>query len=425
MKYGSLFLACAVFVACGDDDTLPVFDGGTPLDVGTDASPDVGSDAGPELDAGPECEAGEVPLGRGEHTMIYDTLRERLVAYGGTVAFPEMCMPRYEYSDEVWLFDPVCGTWRQNTPSIGGPGLRARHSMVYDEAGDRAIVFGGRTYQGGLSFRSYADVYVLDLETMAWTELFPVGDTPPVRSHAAMVHDATNNRIVIFGGNTGAGGVFMPEVLSDTWAYDLETNVWTELAPASSPTGRYGHAFTRIDRTMYIFGGTAGGFANDVWAFDLDTNEWTAISGGGPDAPPTRFGAAIFGDDDGGLIMALGHDATDLGNINDLWRLDLGSATWTEFRRGDVLNGMANGICDFPADFTTPDLDGPERRNFQGYAAGGGQAFISFGKTDCGNANDVWAIDFSAPDWALVGSTTTSGEACNRSGREDCASLCF
>lgn len=389
-------------------------------DVGNDA----GNDTGPEPDAGPVCEAGEVPLGRGEHSMIYDVRRDRLVAHGGTVAFPEMCRPRYEYTNEVWVFDPVCGTWREDTPAVGGPGRRARQAMVYDEANDRAIFFGGRTHQGGESFRNYADLHTLDLETMAWGELLPTGDSPPPRSHAAIALDEVNNRLVIFGGNSG-GSVFMPVVSGDTWEFDLETNEWTELEPARSPTARYGHAFTQVDRTMYVFGGTAGPFANDVWAFDLDTNEWTQVSGGGPDSPPTRFGAALFGDGDGGLIMALGHDATDLGNINDLWRLDLGSTTWTELRQGDVLNGMANGICDFPADFTTPDLDGPERRNFQGYAAGDGRAFISFGKTDCGNANDVWAIDLTAPDWALVGSTTTSGEACNRSGREDCASLCF
>lgn len=426
MKYGSLFLACAVFAGCGDDDVLPILDAGA-MDAGNpDVGSDAGNDTGPEPDAGPVCEDGEVPLGRGEHSMIYDTRRDRLVAFGGTVAFPEMCMPRYEYTDEVWVFDPVCQTWTQNTPSIGGPGRRARQAMVHDAAGDRAIAFGGRTYEGGFSFRIRADIHVLDLETMAWTELIPANETLPPRSHAAMAFDEPGNRLVVFGGNLG-GGVFSPELTSDTWEYDLATNEWTELTPAESPGARYGHAFTQVGRKMYVYGGSGpmGSFANDVWEFDLDTNEWTGVRGGGPDSPPSRFGAALFDDGAGGLLMALGHDATDLGNVNDLWHLNLTTNAWTELRHGDVLSGVANGICDFPADFTTPDLEGPERRNFQGYASGGGQAFISFGKTDCGNANDMWTIDLAAPDFALAGSTTTSGEACNRSGREDCTSLCF
>ena len=62
--------------------------------------------------------------------------------------------------------------------------------------------------------------------------------------------------------------------------------------------------------------------------------------------------------------------------------------------QGDTYNRPAYGVCDFPADFTNVDPNSPERRAAAAWTLTDDNRFMVFGgKTDCGNANDVWALD--------------------------------
>ena len=298
--------------------------------------------------------------------------------------------------------------------------------MIVDSTGRHAFVFGGRASAAGGDYTNFNDVWMLNLETLSWTEIATTGAAPTARSHAALAHDAARDRLIVFGGNVSTSGLAI-EGTRDTWVLDLSTGVWTQLTLASSPPQRYAHAFTSSDSELFVFGGSpdfAGPFRNDVWAFDFATDTWRMVSGGGPGAPNSRFGAGLFAAGNR-LVMVAGHDSTDLGNVNDLWTLDLSTGQWTEVVHGDALAGRANGPCDFPADFTTPDLSAPERRHYFGATQSAERGFVVMGKTDCGNVNDVWSIDLAAPVWSLQGNASTAGEACNRSGATACASLCF
>ena len=399
--------------ACGDDDS-------------TDEVMDLGpADASMATDAGPDCEpTGMIPLARGEHAAVMDAERSRILVYGGNVAVPVECMPATEYTDELWAFDLRCGSWTQLT-STGGPGVRARSAMVTSADGDKAYLFGGRI-RSGSTYTNYADVWELDLSSLSWREITTSGTGPTPRSQAVIAHDATRNRLVVFGGNISADPLSI-EGSDDTWAVDLSSGAWSRIAEDSPPTRRYAHAAAHQGDTFYVFGGSPnffGPFTNDVWALDLATDTWSPVSGGGPGTPASRFGAALFAAGDQ-LVMVAGHDATDLGNVNDIWVLDIASGTWTEPVHGDELTGTALGPCDFPADFTSPDVNAPERRHYFGAVQGGGRGYVVMGKTDCGNVNDVWSVDLETPEWSLVGQATTSGEACNRSGATTCTSLCF
>ena len=178
--------------------------------------------------------------------------------------------------------------------------------------------------------------------------------------------------------------------------------------------------------TLVVFGGAAGfnpPYFNDTFALDLTTDTWREIGAAG--APQPRFGAEVIADPDRNrVLVAFGHDDTNLGNRNDVWALDLGSETWTELHVGDVPNNPPTGMCDFPADFTTLEPDSPERRYSVGLAYAGGRALIFGGKADCGYLNDVWSLDLANGAWTNV-RTSTGGEVCLRTGRTDCTTLCF
>jgi N-acetylneuraminic acid mutarotase len=411
--------------ACGDDDRPA---GG--VDAGPGMDDGGGTDAGPEEDAGPgdECDTrpADAPDTRGELEGVLDAERGRILAYGGNTAAPEMCMPRYNLVSDMWAFHLDCNSW-ERLPDATGPGVRARHAATLDTTASRMIIFGGRDRMPTGGYVNFNDVWAYELATDTWSEIAATGDAPPPRSSAAIAYDGAANRIVVFGGNTSADGLVLTGT-NDMYALDLGTGVWTEITAASPPAPRLYHTSAMFGHEWLVFGGTPdfdGPYYNDVHAFDLWTETWRQVAGGGPDAPLTRFGAGAFVDAERGrLVVVAGHDAAAMGNRNDMWALDLGAGTWTELHPGDTYNGGSAGFCMFPPDFTTPEDGAPERRYSFLVAQDETRGFVFGGKTDCGNANDVWAVDFATDAWVPL-RAATGGIACNRSGATTCSTLCF
>jgi hypothetical protein len=417
----SLLSALLFLAACGDDSDPGVDAGGTDASMEDALAVDVGTDSGIE------CGVGEVPLGRGEHAALYDPTRNRIVVHGGNTTAPVMCSPRFTATDEVWVYDVACETWSMVPPTgRPGPGARVRSGFVYDPAGDRGLLFGGRFRAGDSGpYTNFDDVWSLDLATMAWTQLATTGTGPSARNNAGVAIDTVRNQLLVFGGNTSTSGL-TPTGDSELFALDLNTLAWRAIVADGPPPPRYYHDMVVFGSELFVFGGTPdfdGPFLNDLWAFDLAGETWRLVIGGGPTAPASRFGGALLATADD-LMMVAGHDSTDLGNVNDLWRVDP-SGTWTETQHGDTLNGRPSGACMFPSDFTIPDLAAPERRHGFGIARGADRSFVVFGKTDCGNANDVWVVNHTTGQWEEIGDASTSGESCNRNGATECTNLCF
>ncbi len=236
------------------------------------------------------------------------------------------------------------------------------------------------------------------------------------------------SKLYIYGGNASDDGLaFLP--LGDTWVLDLDTLSWTELDTSNDPPDRLFHAAATDGAFLYVYAGGdenafLGPFFDDLWALDLQTLEWTELAAGG-DGPEGRIWPALAHDAAlGRLVMFAGHDDQELGNHNELWTFDLGTKAWDRVRKGDVADSPANGQCDFPADFTKIDLESPERRNaFASALSPAGELFVFGGKTDCGLVNDVWSLDAAGTTWTNR-IRATAGESCPRA-YEDCSSLCF
>ena len=79
--------------------------------------------------------AGPAPPARWGHSAVYDSVRQRMIVYGGVSESP---------LDDAWSLslsgDPV---WTHLNPAGGHPGPRLLHSSIYDPLNDRAVVFGG------------------------------------------------------------------------------------------------------------------------------------------------------------------------------------------------------------------------------------------------------------------------------------------
>ena len=397
-----------------------------------DSPPPAGDAGPPQVDAGAvDCSGrpADAPGTRGEVNGIYDAARDRVIVYGGDTEAPIDCMPRYNLVDEMWVLHLDCNSWERMTVS-GGPGVRARHSTTLDTTENRMLVFGGRIRMGFGEYQNFNDVWAFDLETDTWSQITTTGEAPSPRSSAVVAFDAARNRLIVMGGNTSTGGLTLTGV-EDTFALDLATGEWSAITePLTGPEPRLYHGGIVMGEALYIYAGTPnfdGPFYADTWALDLTNDTWRVVNDGAG-APPSRFGAELFADPERGrILMAMGHDfgpPSGLGNMNDVWALDVGAGTWTMLQQGDTLDNGDASFCDFPPDFAQPQDGAPERRYSFVHAQSATHGFIFGGKTDCGNINDVWSLELGTGAWGQL-RPPTGGEACNRSGRTDCSTLCF
>jgi len=401
-----------VSLGCGDKDTT----------LRADAADDAAQDA---LVEAPNCteRPADAPETRSEVAGVFDEARNRILVYGGNTAAPVECMPDYEYVAELWAFHLDCHSW-ERIEAPGGPGIRARHSIVLDGSHDRLILFGGRERLGFGRYTYYNDVWALGLASDTWSEITTTGSAPSGRAVTAAAYDEARNRLIIFGGDVDTMGLL--RAIGDMFALDLESGAWSAITTTGGPAARFYHSSSVLGDELIVFGGAAAfnpPYFNDAYAFNMVNDTWRRIATGS--GPSPRFGSALFADSANRRVIAFGgHDDGDLGNHNDSWSLDLDGDGWTELHGGDTLNGAPSGPCMFPTDFTVPEETSPERRYSMMAVQSTSTGFVFGGKTDCGNINDVWAMDLPTGAWSQR-RPATGGEACNRSGATQCTTLCY
>lgn len=422
----------ALAVACGDDAETPAASGASSTSSSSGTGGGGGSGGGGE--GGHECvDTGTRPSPRGEMAGVLDASRDRLVFFGGDAGFPKNCNSAPDPVGELWTFDLACGTFSQHPDA--GPSPRARGGAAYDAAGDRMLMFGGRYREGSSgSYTLFDDVWSLDLEGLAFTQVQVTGAGPAARGNPAVVFDDSANELVIFGGNTSTSGLsFSPQ--NDLWALSLATGTWRQIAPSGAPPSErlfHAGAIDPATRTLYIYGGGGenafqGPFYGDLWKVDLSTGAWTELHDGKGNAPDARIWSTIAFDGAKNRVLLFGgHDDGAVGNNNDTWAFDLAANAWGNITAAETVNTPSNAFCDFPADFTLPNLSAPDRRSAQlaGFSTKRGTFAIFGGKSDCGIIDDVWVFDAKADTWSKSIDATT-GEAClRRDFPEQCTSLC-
>jgi galactose oxidase-like protein len=417
LAFGTAWVIAVVAGGCGDDETI------------TTAATTGGGGTDPCIDTG------EHPIPRAETMGIVDPTRQRAVFFGGDTGVPQNCNPSPQPIGEMWTFDLRCNQFEQ-ADLQGGPSPRARGVAVYDPDGDRMIIFGGRYRTAPMMpYTLFNDVWALDLETLAWSQIATTGTPPSARSSTAAAYDPLQKQLLVFGGNESADGLnFIPK--NDLWALDLATGAWRTIAPVGTPpVVRLFHSATLDPATgrFYVYGGGGtnalmGPFLGDLWSVDPSTGAWTEEHNGTMGAPAPRIHSGIFFDPGSGrLLLFAGHDDGSVGNQNDTWSFDPASKTWTTIVPPEQIVTPAPQFCLFPPDFTAPNMTAPDRRSayLGALDQANGRIFVYGGKTDCGNIDDVWTFDLATNTWTRQVEATI-GEACVRGDHpEQCTTLCI
>lgn len=170
-----------------------------------------------------------------------------------------------------------------------------------------------------------------------------------------------------------------------------------KLPPSGTMPGVSFHcADLRAPGSLVLFGGQRRGLSNNLWQFNTGDDGWTEHPMAG-DWPAARTQATLTGvgplEGEGRTLYLFGGSALDVGPVNDLWALTIG----TDAALADYSWAKVN---------TSGAL--PPRRYGHSAIVCGSKLVIFGGQNDAQQFNDVWVLDTASMLWAEL---TTTGAA--------------
>ena len=177
--------------------------------------------------------------------------------------------------NDTWVWNG--DDWQQLFPTISPTG-RFSEGIAYDEARRKVVIFGGQTDAGGYS----GDTWLWDGTTTNWMKAETVG--PSARGFSAMGYDPIRQKVLLYGGQRPEGGY-----LSDLWTWDGAN--WSEVSPKFAPPPRHQACMAYDSRRKEFvmsggggkpvsIGGQAGvqeELLNDSWAWN--GTKWRFLAG--------------------------------------------------------------------------------------------------------------------------------------------------
>ena len=226
------------------------------------------------------------PTGRGEQAAIFDPCHERIVLFGGNDNQPQQCNSFGDktYLGDTWAYSMAYENWYRVRTSQAPP-ARGRHASAFDLSRKRLYIFGGRFRPASESgtYTLFNDLWAFDVNTDTWTQLEQRGPIPGERVNSGMIYDPVGDQLVLFGGNSSRDGLQI-RPLDDTHIFDLKTQTWREVESLSAPPARNYHAMaldTNRNQVLVFSGGDEnaffGQFYADLWALKLDTMTWSSL----------------------------------------------------------------------------------------------------------------------------------------------------
>jgi N-acetylneuraminic acid mutarotase len=317
--------------------------------------------------------------------MAYDAQSDRVIIFGGQIG--NIVSGDYIDYDDTWVYDLTANQWTQMEP-LSVPTVRSGAELAYDVESDRVIMFGGFS-----SAIFWADEWAYDYNTNTWMK---IAKGPGNRLGTSMAYDEESDRIILFGGWYMNMSGFIE---NDTWAYDFNSDTWTEMKPSISPPSRNNHAMvydSKADRVL-MWGGTDldgkyadfmwGGMDLDgkpadfsVWSYDFNTNTWQEMIPDQTHPNGRDFPGMVYDAESDRTILFGGELAGE--SYGEIWAYDYNTNTWTKFESST----------------------GPGYRSRQGlvYSTAADRVILFGGQvesTEPKYSNETWTYDLNTNTW--------------------------
>jgi hypothetical protein len=224
------------------------------------------------------------------------------------------------------------GTWEWDGASWrplaldGGPGPRVMHSLGYDPARRRVVLYGGY----GPGFAGAQDD-TWEFDGAAWRAVTPDGGgTPGPNANAPMTYDPVRGELLMFGGG-GSGSDLL-------WAWNGHR--WSYRGAVTRPPARFGGWMTWDPRrgVAVLTGGRGTTWLDDVWEWDGVT--WREVT-----SAPTGIAGPVVFDSARQAVLFMGRRETSAWDGTTFRPLGIGrtpgSDTWRKYAVYDGLRERA------------------------------------------------------------------------------------
>ena len=270
--------------------------------------------------------------------LAYDSEDRMAVLFGGR-GRPDGATGVFHDSSETWIW--TGGGWVQHFP-LNSPPRRTAHTMVYDSVNDRVIAFGGRqeeTEVGG------ADTLLADLwafnDDRDWTQLADASGPSP-RQFAGLAHDPKRDVLVLFGGHEYLPlkpKQKIPDVgpVYDTW--EFSNGSWSKMPGTAPQVARPLLEWDPVKEQVVMMGVDATNATPVMYRYS--DGSWTKET---PSKMPTCIAEGYFMTRNNGHLLFLG-GVCPTGTPAEQELFEYDGTTWTESTIGQIFRGLGQATA--------------------------------------------------------------------------------
>lgn len=253
-------------------------------------------------------------------SMVYDSVRKRILMFGGKRSLFGKTASDQDFLDDFWEFDGK--TWTQI--KVPTPDARAEASATFDRHRQRVVLFGGYRIESGGVLR-LSDTWEWD--GISWRKR--AEGIPTSRNGSAIAYDSVRRRTVLFGGAIKPGGA------TETWEWD--GYVWSEVESArDEPRYNAAMVYDESRGVMVRFGGWNGSRRIGETS-EFDGQKWTRLSIEGPS--PRNHTTMVYDQKRKKIVLFGGHDGEFV--YGDTWEFD--GRSWREVISTGPVRRIDNG----------------------------------------------------------------------------------
>jgi hypothetical protein len=251
-----------------------------------------------------------MPPARERHTLAWDAAADRLVVFGGFSG----SFPMFTHHDELFVFSPATNAWTPIPKAGAWPAARKDAVMVWVPSLARLLLYGGN--DGSSAVDRFSDLWLLSIDpavpSATWTLLAPGGVAAPARSAMCAAYDPAGRRLVLYGGETQDGST-----AGATYQYLVDADAWQLDTPTGTSPGDRAFSNCAWDPTIgrvVLYGGQSSGGApiGGTYIYDPGAKRWdmVALAAGSVSPGDLSDGGPAYSTALGGMFVFGGRTAT-------------------------------------------------------------------------------------------------------------------